>query len=141
MIESTLDTLTQRLDQLERTSRRLKGTTVLMLLGAVAAVLMGQTAPHRIPRTLEAEEFVLRDSRGQVRVTLGLTQNPSATVLRIDAENGKPRMRLIVAGDGTASLEMLDSGERIRVLLGVREDGAPRLWLGNEGGKIVWRAP
>ena len=141
MTEPILDTLMERLDRLERMSRRLTAITVVVLLGAAATLLMGQMPPHRIPRTLEAEEFVLRDSRGQVRATWGITQNPNATVLRIDSENGKPRTRLIVSSDGTASLEVLDSGERIRVLLGVRENGAPRLWFGNEGGKIVWRAP
>jgi len=27
------------------------------------------------------------------------------------------------------------------VLLGVRDNGSPRLWLGNDAGKIIWRAP
>jgi hypothetical protein len=141
MTEPILDTLMQRLDRLERSSRRLKAMAVVVLLGAAAIVLMGQIPPHRFPRALEAEEFVLRDSRGQARATLGMTQNPAATLLRIDGDNGKPRTRLIVSNDGTASLEVLDSNERVRVLLGVRENGVPRLWLGNESGKIVWRAP
>ena len=83
----------------------------------------------------------MRDNRGQVRASLGTTQNPSATVLQIHNENGKPRTRLIVSGDGTSSLEVLDSNDRIRVLLGVRDSGLPRVWLGNEAGKIVWKAP
>jgi hypothetical protein len=141
MTEPILDTLTQRLDRLERTCRRLKAMTAVVLLGVAATVLMGQTAPHRPPRTLEAEEFVLRDNRGQVRAALGTTKNPSATVLRIDNENGNPRARLIVSSDGTSSLELMDSGDRIRVVLGVRDNGSPRLWLGDEGGKIIWRAP
>jgi hypothetical protein len=141
MIEHTLETLTRRLDRLEGENRWLKGLTLMLLLAVAAVGLMGQTAPHRPLRALEAEEFVLRDSRGQVRASLGTTLNPSATILEIHNENGKPRTRLIVAGDGTSSLEVLDSSDRIRVLLGVRDSGMPRLWLGNETGKIVWRAP
>jgi hypothetical protein len=141
MIEHTLETVTRRLERLEGENRWLKGLTLMLLLAIAAMGLMGQTAPHRPLRALEAEEFLLRDSRGQVRASLGTTQNPSATVLEIHNENGKPRTRLIVAGDGTSSLEVMDSSDRIRVVLGVRDNGLPRLWLGNEAGKITWRAP
>jgi hypothetical protein len=141
MTESTLDTLRQRLDRLERESRRLKRVTLVVIVGAAAAPVMGQTAPHRSIRTLDAEEFVLRDSRGQIRASLGTTQGPSATILEIHGDNGKPRTRVTVSSDGTSSLEFMDSGDRVRLLLGVRDNGLPRIWLGNETGRIIWRAP
>jgi hypothetical protein len=141
MIEPTLDALTTQLERLERESRRSKRVVRVALVGALALVLMGQAAPHRMPKSLEAEEFVLRDSRGQVRAVLGTAQNATATMLQIFGENGKPRTRLTVASDGTSSLEVIDSGERVRVLVGVKDNGTPRIWLGNEAGKIVWRAP
>jgi hypothetical protein len=139
MTDPTLDTLATRLERLERASRRSKRTTRVVLVGIAAAALVGQAAPHRPSKSLEAEEFVLRDSRGQVRASLGT--NPSSTVLQIHAENGRPRARIIVSSDGTSSLEVMDAAERVRVLLGVKDNGSPRLWLGNETGKIVWRAP
>ena len=98
MIEHTLETVTRRLDRLEGENRWLKGLTLMLLLAVATMGLMGQTAPHRPLRALEAEEFLLRDSRGQVRASLGTTQNPSATVLQIHSETGKPRTRLIVTG-------------------------------------------
>ena len=141
MTEFTLDMLRKRLDRLERESRRLRRATLVVIVGAAAALLMGQIAPHRPVRTLEAEEFVLRDSRGQIRASLGTTQGPNATVLQIHGDNGKPRTRVTVSGDGTSSLEVMDSSDHVRLLLGVRENGLPRIWLGNEAGKIIWRAP
>lgn len=141
MTESTLETLRNRLDRLERESRRLKRVTLVVVLGAAAALVMGQTAPHRSIRTLDAEEFVLRDSRGQIRASLGTTQGPTATILQIHGDNGKPRTRVTVSSDGTSSLEFMDSGDRVRLLLGIRDNGLPRIWLGNEAGKIIWRAP
>ena len=85
MTESTLDTLRKRLDRLERQSRRSKRATLVVIVGATAALLMGQIAPNRPLKTLEAEEFVLRDGRGQIRASLGTTQSPSAAIsLRID---------------------------------------------------------
>ena len=141
MTEPTLRSLTARLERLERESRRWRRATLLVLVGAAALAAMGQTPPHRLSKTLEAEEFVLRDGRGQVRASLGMGQNPTATVLQIHGDNGKPRTRITVSSDGTSSLEVMDGGERVRVLLGVKDNGAPRIWLGNENGKIVWRAP
>jgi hypothetical protein len=139
MTDPTRDTLTTRLERLERENRRSKRTTLVILVGIAAAALVGQAA--RPTKSLEAEEFVLRDSRGQVRASLGTTQNSSTTVLQIHAENGKPRARITVSSDGTSSLEVMDAGERVRVLLGVKDNGSPRIWLGNDTGKIVWRAP
>ena len=141
MTEFTLDMLRKRLDRLERESRRMKRATLVVIVGAAAALLLGQIAPHRPVRTLEAEEFVLRDSRGQIRASFGTTQGPSVTVLQIHGDNGKPRTRVTVSGDGTSSLEVMDSSDHVRLLLGVRENGLPRIWLGNEAGKIIWRAP
>lgn len=140
MTDSTRDLLTVRLERLERENRRSKRTTLVVLVGVAAVALLGQAAPHRA-RSFEAEEFVVRDSRGQVRASLGTTQGLSATVLQLHSENGKPRARITVSSDGTSSLEVIDTGERVRLLLGVKENGSPRIWLGNENGKIVWRAP
>ena len=141
MTEPTLDELTRRLERLERHGRHWKRTAVTVLLGAVALVVMGQTPPHRVPKSLEAEEFVLRDSRGQVRASLGTAQDSNSTVLQFHAETGKPRTRITVASDGTSSFEVMDTGDHVRLLLGVRDNGVPRIWLGNETGKIIWRAP
>ena len=91
MTEPTLDALTTRLERLERESRRSKRAMLVVLVGTLALALMGQAPPHRMPKSLEAEEFVLRDSRGQVRAVLGTAQNGSATMLQIFGENGKPR--------------------------------------------------
>jgi len=141
MTDSTLDALRARLERLEGQSRQSRRRMLVAVVGVVAMIVMGQAPAHRMPKSIEAEEFVVRDSRGQVRASLGTTQNASATTLQIFGDNGKPRTRIIVSGDGTSSFEVIDSGERVRVLLGVKDNGAPRLWLGNETGKIVWRAP
>ena len=68
-------------------------------------------------------------------------QGPSATILQLHGDSGKPRTRVTVSSDGTSSLEFLDSGDHVRLLLGVKDNGSPRIWLGNEAGKIIWRAP
>jgi len=141
MIDSSLGELMARLERLERQGRRWKRTALVVLLGAVGIVVMGQAPQHRLPKSLEAEEFVLRDGRGQVRASLGTPPGSNATVLQFHGENGKPRTRITVASDGTSSFEVMDAADHVRLLLGVRDTGVPRIWLGNETGKIIWRAP
>lgn len=67
MDQLTLNTLAQRLDRLERESRRWRWAAAALPLGIAAVVLMGQVALRRV---VEAEKFVLRDPNGKERATL-----------------------------------------------------------------------
>ncbi len=129
MNDSTLDTLTQRLDRLERENRRLKvaGTIVFLVLVAVGA--MGQVLPKAVPKVVEAERFVLRDARGKMLATLGTDG------LVLADQNGKFRAALGVGTDGSASLIFDDQNEKPRVTLGVLDDGTPHLALLDQNEK------
>lgn len=59
----------ERLERLERQNRRLERAGALALACVGALVLMAQA---RQPRTLEAEQFVIRDQQGRVRAEMGL---------------------------------------------------------------------
>lgn len=71
MNEQLLDTLTQRLDRLERANRSWKGLAILLLLATGTVVLMGQVP--RKPAVLEAEKFILRDRNGHMRAQLTMS--------------------------------------------------------------------
>lgn len=103
MNEPTRDTLTQRLDRLERQNWRLKQMAGLILVGIAALVLMGEALPKS--RTVEAEEFVLKDASGRVRAILGADRfsgegEPQHGLFLYDA-SGRARARLATWGDGT----------------------------------------
>jgi hypothetical protein len=69
--------LHERLDSLERQNRSLKlilGATVLVV---ASLGLLGVTEQHRV---VEAERFILRDSQGRVRITIGTPRSSGATV-------------------------------------------------------------
>lgn len=69
MSSQSLDGLTVRLEALERDHRRLKGLFLVAVLSLVA--LAATDGP---PKTIEAQEFVLRDGTGKIRARLGLSE-------------------------------------------------------------------
>ena len=65
-----LTAVVERLETVERQNRRMKRVG-LIAIGLVGAVfVMGQAEPKS--RVVEAEQFIVRDSRGQKRALLGL---------------------------------------------------------------------
>ena len=69
MNEPTMDKLVQRMDRLERENRWFKRIGLLGLVGIAAVMLMGQ-AP-KTNKIIEAEGFVVKDQKGNVRAVLG----------------------------------------------------------------------
>ena len=98
-----------RLEKLEKQNRRMKQAGALVLILAAALVLMGQ-APAT--RTVEANDFVLKDESGKVRGRLYMTAlGPSFALLD---ENGKQRASLGVLAD-MPGLSLFDANGRGRV--------------------------
>jgi len=95
----TVDALVRRLERLEGEARRWKGAVGVILAGLAALVLMGQAAPPTMSRVVEAEKFVLRDTRGKARAWLE-------------------------SSNGAVNLALADKEERSRVFLYVEADGA-----------------
>lgn len=105
---SDVPSLAARLEKIERENRILKLSGLIFVL-TVGVVLAMAQAPAK--RTLEATEFVLKDSTGATRATLGIVRNEPMLTL-IDA-SGQTRTNL-----GTGSIDFEDSNGTRRVLLG-----------------------
>lgn len=100
--------LASRIEKLERENRLHKRLAIISALVASAMLVMGQ-APAT--RRIVADEFVLNDSAGTVRATLGFVRN-EPTLTLIDA-NGRVRTSL-----GTEAIGFKDTNSTTRVLLG-----------------------
>jgi hypothetical protein len=105
---SEMQVISDRLKRVERQNRMAKRTALVILLITGAAVAMGQ-APAK--RTVIADEFVLKDSAGIVRATLGFVRN-EPTLTLIDANT---RDRAILT---TEAMDFADSNGLTRVVLG-----------------------
>ncbi len=134
MSEPILNTLTQRLDRLERENRRLKIAGAILLLALAAVGAMGQVLPKAVPKVVEAERFVVRDTKGKVLATLG-TEASGLPALVLSDQNGKRRAGLFVLADGEPHLGLFDQNEKRRAVLAVLADGAPALFLADQNGK------
>jgi hypothetical protein len=79
-----LQKITLRVETLERQNRCFRigavGLVLLAALGSIAAV-------NSKPRTIEAEQFIIRDSKGRARVTIGTVPVSGAAVSRIRRAN------------------------------------------------------
>jgi hypothetical protein len=107
---SEMEAIRQRLARVERQSRMVKRTAVVIFLVACAVIAMGQAPAKRI---VTADEFILKDSAGIVRATLGfagVSHEPTLTL--IDA-NGRERAYLT-----TEAIDFADANGTTRVLLG-----------------------
>jgi hypothetical protein len=131
-----VDSLTARVERLERESRRWRRLAAGSWLLVAALGLLGQAAPPRTTparpappgRAVEAERFVLRDARGRVGAVLGWADDGPRLAL-YDAA-GQPRAALDVGASGAPRLTLLDAdGRTLRAALLIGPDGAPGLAL------------
>jgi len=102
----------ERLEKLERQNRRLKQAGAVALIIAAAVLLMGQVSQNR---TVEANEFVLKNSNGDVRGRWFMLDDDWPQ-LRLFDGNGKRRVSLDVIPFGP-QLIFHDQNEVARITL------------------------
>ena len=123
-----LQAIVERLEKLEAQNRRMKQAGAVALILAVAMVVMGQGPTSR---TVEANEFLLKDANGKVRGRWSLRAHGPGFAL-LDA-NDKERVALDVL-DAGAGLTLSDASGRQRTHLVATVSG-PGLSLTDANGK------
>jgi len=119
--EAALEEIRGRLISLERQNRRLRQIGVAALVLAASLVLMGQASPKK---TIEANEFILRDNSGKVRANLSLKEKESIAQLVLFDNEGTRRATLDsgVAGLG-GNLSLADEHGKVRVSVSAMDLG------------------
>jgi hypothetical protein len=157
-------TTEERLERVEKELVKAKRRSRVVLVAAVMAVavvfLLG-AGNGTVQNVIRAGKFELVDASGTVRAALGSDsagrsalafgneKNPRI-VLALDSaggsalvlcdQNGKGRVLLALSGSGEPDLELYDQNDTSRVMLGLDTSG-PMLYLCDQNGKIIWRAP
>jgi hypothetical protein len=136
MDKPMIDSLSERVERLERENRGLKRIGALALAGAVAILVAGADAG----KLIEAERFVLKDKGGRKRAELSSDSDGSASLSLFD-RSGKVRLRMAIDGAhdgsprGAALISVCDNLGRDRIVTQVNEFGAPQLNFSDDEGK------
>ncbi|MGH7279447.1 MAG: hypothetical protein ACREJG_12280 [Candidatus Rokuibacteriota bacterium] len=108
--------LVQRIERLERANRRL---TLLALTGVLALAALGVMGQAPVPpapsRTVEAQEFLVRDAAGIVRARLGAYAD--GVSLNLAHEAGRANVLVSAAKGQGASVSLGDVEGRLKALL------------------------
>ncbi len=107
--------LLRRLEQLERSNRRLKILAVVVLLGLGGIGVMGQARPPA--QIVEAQEFIVKDANGNVRARLGSYTAGASLTLYHDA--GRATLMASAGRGPGAHLSLADGSGKIRGLGGL----------------------
>jgi hypothetical protein len=98
------------------------------------------------PRTIEAEQFIIRDSKGRARVTIATAPVSGAAVSLSPDEpavwfsDEKGRDRLILAADGLR-LANSKSQPALDVIVGTSQGQPASIRLYDSESHVVWSAP
>ena len=120
---SGFEDLLDRLATLETENRRFKLLGVATLVGVALLLVMGQ-APAK--KTVEANEFILRDDGGNIRARLFITEKMTTTMTLPGMTTPTP-----VTWNPKATLALYDDKGQTRALL---DDGS--ITFENSGGKL-----
>jgi hypothetical protein len=107
---SDMQAVLERLEKLERQNRRLKRGGIIVVLLALGWVVMSQA---RRSRTIEAQEFDLKDAQGRLRASLAV--NGDFTDLSLFSENAEEAARLTGSEHG-AELHLWGPGHAFATL-------------------------
>jgi hypothetical protein len=142
-MKTELEKLTSRIETLERQNRYFRlGAVGLILLAALAS--MAAVSPK--PRTIEAEQFIVRDSKGRARVTIATTPVSGAAISLSPDEpavwfsDAKGIDRLILAADGLR-LANSKSQPALDVTAGASQGQPASIKLYDSESHLVWSAP
>jgi hypothetical protein len=138
-MDQLTDGLLERIERLEAQHARLKsanhrlyGVTAGLLLALGALTVMGQATPAK---SIEAEQFVLRSSDGQVRGTMGVGDG-GAVGINLNDSKGQPRIEMDVAANGSPGVDLYDPEGKLRATLALGPNGTPGLGLYDSSGKL-----
>jgi hypothetical protein len=128
--EVPIDTIEQRLERLERDSRRWKALTILAMVALSLVLLIGagKSGETSMPNELQAQAFVLVDRNGTPLARLGLLPH-GAWGLGFYDQGKKSRIVLSVEGDGASSISLFGKDGKGGLLLSAHSNGASSLRL------------
>ena len=140
-MEQSTGELIERLSRLEsqqaklqRSNKHMRIMTGAMLLVCGALFTMAQTS-SAVPDTVEAQQFLLRDSTGKLRGSMGVLSD-GAVGLNLSDPNGRTRITVDLASSGTPGVDLYDQDGKVRATMALGDAGQPGLGLYGPNGHL-----
>ena len=132
--------LAQRLERVEHENAQLRKHSKLLMIGGAAVLgllvlmLITRLVSGGAVGSVEARQFVLRDTDGMVRGIWEIADN-GATRLVLRDRDARERVRLTLLPDGSPGLTLADRDGRPRTVLGLLPDQTATLVFADQAGK------
>ncbi|MFZ2060133.1 MAG: hypothetical protein WAU82_03905 [Candidatus Binatus sp.] len=120
--------------KLQRSNKHMRIMTGAMLLVCGALFTMAQTS-SAVPDTVEAQQFLLRDSTGKLRGAMGVLPD-GAVGLNLSDPNGRTRITVDLASSGTPGVDLYDQDGKVRATMALGDAGQPGLGLYGPNGHL-----
>src|SRR5271156_872782 len=140
MDQSTTE-LIERLSRLERqeaglqrSNKHLRLATGALMLICGGLFTMAQTSSV-VPDTMEAQQFLVRDSGGKLRAALGVLSD-GAVGLNLTDPSGRTRLTVDLAANGTPGVDLYDQDGKVRATMALGDDGLPGVGLYGPNGNL-----
>ncbi len=129
------ETLSERLDILERQNRRWRLAALLAMIGLLAVFAMAQTSTRRVVNAelVTARAFHLIDSAGKVRADLDMKEGNPGLMLCDGAGNGRAHLTLV---EGDPHLQFDDAVGHMMVSLSATALG-PMIAVHGPSGSVM----
>ncbi len=113
---------------------------LVLTVGIPASVLIGgplsehlRAQDHRPSGVLEARKVVIRDEKGTVRITLGMTSEGASSISLYDI-NGQGKLNVAVNPDGMPAIGLLGKEKGQFVMIQAMKDGSAGLRVNGKRG-------
>ena len=140
-MEQTTTDLIERLARLERqqvrlqcSNKHLRWATGALMLVCGALFTMAQTS-STVPDTVQAQQFLLRDSGGKVRGAMGVLSD-GAVGLNLSDTNGRTRVTVDLASNGTPGVDLYDQDGKERATIALGDAGQPGIGFYGPDGHL-----
>ena len=119
--------------KLQRSNKHLRMMTGALMLLCGALFTMAETST--VTDTVEAQQFLLRDSSGKLRGSMGVLSD-GAVGLNLSDPAGRTRVTVDLASNGTPGLDLYDQDGKIRATMALGDSGQPGVGLYGPDGHL-----
>jgi hypothetical protein len=128
-----LSRLESQQGKLQRSNKHLRMATGALMLVCGALFTMALTSV--VPETVEAQQFILRDSTGKLRGAMGVTSD-GAMGMNFEDVNGRTRLTIDLASNGTPGVDLFDADGKMRETIALGTAGEPGVGLYGPDGHL-----